>query len=197
MYANQRFYPAVATHSIESPDLFGRPMWEQVPRTQRPSMSVKVRFVRGGAAVSTVEISGDASISEQCWTMPDGVKANLTSQTERSFSEGVVGVGDSQNVVRTTRVTRSSGVQVDGMFSRLPGSLFRADANYTVSSFIGTGTDRAITTIPIQGDFPLHKWVPVYEVRGASASALLSFMGDGLTGSLAFDVVRVYVRAEG
>jgi hypothetical protein len=144
-------------------------------------------------------VSAGASETKFFATVPDGVRASWVSATERSYFEGVRDPASpvaSDRQVETARRTVEGGLRFDAICARLPGLGFRIDGNLEVSSFVGTGLDRAVVTFPIQLDGPRHEWVRTVVVCGRDASADVAFRQFGAELAGSGDFIELLVRVD-
>lgn len=166
-------------------------------RRRRVLVPLSIRFVRVAAGTSLEEISAGYTLYQYTGLFPDGQDTQFSSQQERGFTEGVVGVdsGSVDTVVKTTRKTISSGLNIDGFVTLMPGGWARFVGNLSVSAFTGTGLDRSVTTVPLSVDIPRYRWQAVHVFSAVDLAGSWQF-GSSPTVRLGGDWVRVDVRVD-
>jgi hypothetical protein len=192
------FYLPTATHSEDNPDTFGRATRpDRVPVDSRALVVVSFRFRRVSGGVSYQGANAGVTFTSFSASVPEGVVSSWSNSQSRSYFEGVTAV-DAQRpgTIQTVRRTVDAGLQLDGVAARLPGGRYRLNARLEVSSFLGTGLDKALVRIPLDVDSICGSWDTVYRVYGADANATAAFHGQGLTFAATGDVVEVQVRVE-
>jgi len=198
--STKRFYRAWATHSVDSPDAFGRPAVEgsRAPLERRPLLSVGFRFRRLdlGLVSHPSGASAGINLTELAATIPDGVRGEWDSVEERGYFNGITGAGNVQTTVATTRQTVDAGVQFSALAARLPGSCFRIDGALVISTFVGSGLDRSTLTVPLQLDGPRGEWVRAFIVRGGEGSASAALRGLGFQLSASASAVELSVKVD-
>jgi hypothetical protein len=191
------FYAAGATHPVDAPDAFGRLTSEDpASRVVRPMLCLRVRFWRVNGGLSQTGVNVGGAYQEFSISLPDGVQKTWQSSSERSFFNGVSNVSATGTTVNTTRESVQAGIIITGMAARLPGGLARCTADLEVSTFTGSGVDKAELRVPIEFDGARAKWVKVASYIGADASAQLVFRHLGLSLSATGEAGEVWIRID-
>jgi hypothetical protein len=160
------------------------------------------RFRRASAALSVVPNGGDLAGGGYqdiffSGSVPAGVNSNWVKTEERSYFEGVTSASsDKPEVVQTQRKTVQSGLQLQALAARLPGGMFRIDGTLTISSFVGTGLNRAVADLPLQVDGPRGQWVRCLLIRGGDLAAELAIERVSLNATAGGDALEVSVLVE-
>lgn len=187
VYADKAFHRVSFAMSAEELRLF---------RYRRVLVPVSIRFVRVNAGIGLEEIAAGTTLYQYCGLFPDGQDTTFSTGQERGFTEGIVGVeSSSQTAVRTTRKTVSSGIEIDGFVTLMPGGWARFVSDLSVSSFTGTSLDRATTKVPLSVDIPRGKWQSVHVFSAMDLAGSWQF-GSSPTIRLGGDWVRVDVRVD-
>ncbi|HEV2293804.1 MAG TPA: hypothetical protein VGR35_08100 [Tepidisphaeraceae bacterium] len=193
------FYEARASHSIDSPDAFGRPGTPtRAPLDARPMVQMAVRFRRVSAAVTpdALGIGGDGTVFTA--SVPDGVMSNWSRTSSRTYFEGIQDANAANaTVVRLELREKESGLQVGALAARLPGGMFRLDGRISVSSFTGRkGTDRDVIDFPLQIDGERGRWCRVVVIKGADVGASLAFRQFDIDPAGSGEAIEVCVRVD-
>jgi hypothetical protein len=209
--ASLTFYVARATHSVDSPDAFGRVHSDDPANlARRPMLSLSFRFqdrtggilgTAGNGVHASASLAGDGRVIEL--SVVDGVQTAWSKDETRTYYDGVIDPAavaannSGPRQVDTTLKTMTAGVQVSVLAARLPGDGFRMDGTFIVSSFSSaTGLGQTAFTVPLQIDGPRHQWIMIYANTGHDEAATLAanpFLGSANFGS---DEVYVLVRAD-
>ena len=198
----KRFCVAVATHPIDQPDAFGRkaPGVAGAETSTRGSVSIEFRFRSvnlGLSAGSGGGVNSGATLEEFAGSIPEGVQADWSSTTERSYFNGVEStVGLSNTVVNTNRETVQAGLQFSALAARLPGQNFRVTGTLQVSTFSGSGLDRNVISLPVQADAKLNTWVRLVRIRGADATVQAVWKHFNGTIGASADAIDLEIRVE-
>ncbi len=196
----RNFYTARATHEIDDPDAFGNPQNnERASLDARPMVSLSFRFRRIQAGLSADEASAGSVVTQFTATLPDGVRSQWSSVTERSFFEGVRDAAnpDAQSeLVETKRGIVQSGIEVSGIAARLPGFKFRIDGQLAISAFTGGNLDRAVLNLPLQIDAERGQWVRTLIIRGGDVSARAAFRHFDIDFNATGEAIELLVRVD-
>lgn len=192
------FYEPPASHTLESPDEFGRATGERVGVSSRAMVAVSFMFKRASAGLTPDEISlgGDGTLFRA--SIPEGVPADWTSGSERGYFEGVSSPeSDSGQVVQTTRQTVSAGIALNAVTARLPGGKFRIDGKLTVSSFTGQTLDRASINVPLQCDGDRGRWIRILTIAGGDIGIRAAFQGSqAIKASASGEALELLIRVD-
>lgn len=194
VYTLDGWRPQSASHPVEGPDAAGRPSGEVLAPGCRPRTSVRVRFVRASGSASVAEIVGTAAYRELRFAVTDGVAFAYEIGNERSYQDYVQATNADANFTSVRRVV-SSGLNVSGLVSHIPGAV-RWTAKVSVTAFDGSGTDRTVTTVPVDGDYARQQWhcVASYDTMDVSLGYSLKALGLSASGGGAFLHVLVYAE---
>lgn len=202
---SRTFYLALATHTADRPDSFGRPQnLERAPLSRRPLLRLHFRFRRYAASIfaqsTLTDLAGaTGSVVGTSFTAicPDGLETTWSSTSERSYFEGVRDPADTGGLnrqVTTSRKTVSAGLQVSLLVARLPGNGFRIDGELEVASFsAGSGLDRNVIRFPLGLDAERGKWITTVLIRSADLSATVALRNFGIDLGASGDVVGLEV----
>jgi hypothetical protein len=196
---NKRFGVAQATHSVDSPDAFGRvsPGADRAPLTRRGALSVSFRFRQLSAGLQADGASLLGTLEEFSGTLPDGVRKSFEVTQERTYFNGVNTTGASTVVtVNTELQTRQAGMQFDVLAGRLPGMSFRLEGTLSVSAFSGSDLSRSVVSLPVDVDGKRGEWVHLCRIRGVDASVQALFKGFKVSGGGEVDGVDLEVRVD-
>jgi hypothetical protein len=195
---SKSFYPAVATHAIDSPDAFGRPtnVDQRAPLERRGLVTFAYRFVKLNLGTAgRADLGFGAELDRQCVSVPEGVHKSFDDTESRSYFEGVT-AGLTATSVATTRQTVQAGIQLEVLAARLPGNGFRTTGTLSVSSFTDSSLGTAQVQIPFEMDGERGRWYRVYTSEGASANASLALRRFGAKLSLAGDAVALEIKVD-
>lgn len=204
--ATRRFYRTQATHTIDSPDAFGRATTiDRAALTPRPIIALSFRIVRGGLGATLAAdgkwvwgASAGQAIREVSLSAPDGVQTEWADTTSRTYFEGVRDpeAGAQQRQVTTNLRAVNAGTLVNVLASRLPNTSFRIDGSLRLSSFIGDTLGEQSLTVPLQMDGRRHEWILVFVSEGRDQSGELSINSLRVHARAGSDAVAVWLRAD-
>lgn len=174
----KNFTAAAATHSVDSPDAFGRPGPDRVSLHARSIVTVCFRFRRivggvtkDGGNVGLVVTSFAASI-------PEGVEASWQNTQERTYFEQAQSTQTEGEVIfNTARRTVQAGLHLQAIAARIPGGRYRLDGQLEISSFVGTNLEKAQILVPLQIDGTRDQWDTVLTMTSMDAGAQLALRG--------------------
>lgn len=203
--SSRAFYAAIATHTLDDPDAFGRQTSKNpVPLGRRPVVAVSIRFQNesGAASISSGSpFTAAANLSGQGRTIefgvPDGIVSSWSDTEDRTYYEGVRDPSsDLTRQVNTTLRHLSAGVQTTLLVARLPGDGFRVDGTLTVASFVGAGLEQKSVTVPLQLDGPRHQWLQIFASEGRDRSGEISINDFAASVGLGRDNVFILIRVD-
>jgi len=190
----RRFLEAWATHPADLPDSEGYA--GRLPsRARRQILSVRIAFARSTAALSPENLFASAQVQEFAASVPAGVRASWSIQTERTYTDSGSAV-DSGRVFSTTRRTVPAGIEYSGMAGTLPGGRCRASGLLSLSAFSGTGTERSTQSVPIEIDGERGKWMQVLRFQSGNADAAVIFRNLGLSIGVSGEWLSVWFRID-
>ncbi|MEM9346208.1 MAG: hypothetical protein AAGB26_06295 [Planctomycetota bacterium] len=183
-------------HPIENPDDLGRPV-DGVAFLVRDQVHLYIEFLRVGANVDIRQqaLAGSAQIQRFQYRTTPGVEFTVGNTTERAFSESVIlGDSDAQALEGRTQF-REAGIEFDGLVG-LVVPRTRLSGELSVSSFLGSGIERAQVEIPIEIDAPLGRWIEVAQIDSADINAGIAFRTFGWNLDAGGERIIVRVRVD-
>jgi len=194
------FSVATATHSLDSPDSFGRATsGQRVPTVVRPTVRLSFKFRRLEAGASQADVNAGATLDEFHMSMPEGVQTAWNSSTDRSYFEGVTAPSSGQSqpvVVNTNLKTVSSGIILNCITARLPGGSFRVDGSLEISAFTGTNLDKSVLSFPLNIDGPRGQWVRTVSFLAGDIAGDLPFKNWHGTLNATGEVLELLIRVD-
>ena len=162
-------------HPIEEPDSLGRALQGQ-PFFKREQAILKVEFWRygGGVDIRNPTLEAGAQVARFAYRVTPGIEFDLSSTVERTVTEfTVLGDSSAEALESNTRAVEA-GLEFTGFVGSRPEGV-RLTGQLNVSSFIGTGIERASQQIPIEVDAMPAEWVVVALIDSADVQARLAF----------------------
>lgn len=192
----QSFFVATATHTIEDPDSFGRPMGEIVDRQPRAAVVFCIRFRALTGSASRFGLTGSFASTYFWGSIAEGVHESWSKNTERSFINKVQDT-ESGRTVETEREVVTAGLSLQGIAARLPGGMCRVDGRLNISSFVGGTSDRSTVDTPLQIDGPRGVWIPILRVQSGDIGGGVEFDAiRDFAPSASADAIEVAVKVE-
>jgi hypothetical protein len=183
-------------HPIERPDELGRPT-EGVPFIRRSLVHLHIEFYRVGVNVDVRNAAAAASgqVQRFSYLTTPGINVSVGNTSERAFSESVVlGSSDAAALQGVTQF-REAGLTFDGTIG-IVQPYTRISGEVVVSSFLGSGIERASVDIPIELDAVLGRWVTVATIDAADVNAGIAFQSFGWTLDAGAERIVVRVRVD-